>query len=77
MELVKFMSSGAGRALRVVLGIALIALGLAVVQGTAGLVLAVIGLAPIAAGVFDFCLLGALFGVPLSGTAARQKLASH
>ncbi len=77
MELVKFMSSGAGRALRVILGVAIIAAGLAAVQGTVGLILAVIGLVPIAAGLFDFCLLGAVFGVPLSGTQARKMLASH
>jgi hypothetical protein len=77
MGLVKFMSSGTGRALRVALGIVLIVLGLAVVQGTAGIVLVVVGFTPIVAGVFDFCLLGALFGVPLSGNAARAKLASH
>ncbi len=77
MALVKFMSSGAGRALRVVLGIVLIAAGLLALQGTAGWILAVVGLVPVAAGLFDFCLLGAVFGVPLSGTEARQKLASH
>ena len=77
MGLVKFMSSGTGRALRVVLGIALIAVGLLAVQGVAGWILAVIGLLPIAAGLFDFCLLGALFGVPLSGVEARRKLAGR
>jgi hypothetical protein len=77
MALVKFMSSGAGRVLRIVLGIVLIAVGLAIVQGTAGIILAVVGLVPVAAGVFDFCLLGALFGVPLKGDAARAKLAGQ
>lgn len=77
MALVKFMSSGAGRILRIALGIILVVVGLAAVQGTLGLVLAVIGLVPIAAGVFDFCLLGALFGVPLRGETARAKLAGH
>ncbi len=77
MGLVQFMSSGVGRVLRVVMGVVLIGLGLAVVQGAAGVILAIVGLVPIAAGVFDFCLLGALFGVPLAGKAARARLGAH
>ncbi len=77
MGLVHFMSSGVGRVLRVVMGVVLIGLGLAVVQGAAGVILAIVGLVPIAAGVFDFCLLGALFGVPLAGKAARARLGAH
>ena len=59
--LIKFMNSVTGRALRVVLGLVLIYLGLAVIGGTTGLVVAVIGLLPIAMGVWGKCLLQFVF----------------
>lgn len=58
----QFMASTNGRIIRIVVGIVLIALGLAVVGGTGGIILAIVGLAPIGAGVFDICLIGPLFG---------------
>ncbi len=58
--LINFMNGTAGRAVRVVLGLALIYIGLALVGGTAGLIVAVIGLAPIAMGVWGRCLLEAV-----------------
>lgn len=70
---IKFMASGAGRGVRAVAGIALIAGGLLVVQGTGGIILAVIGVLPLAAGVFDFCVFAPLFGAPLSGSKIRQS----
>jgi hypothetical protein len=72
MGFVNFMSSSAGRAARIGAGVALIVIGLAVVGGAGGVIIAIIGLVPLAAGVFNFCLLGPLFGVGLRGrTAAR------
>ena len=70
---VKFMSSTAGRILRIVAGIILITLGLVVLQGTAGIVVAIIGLLPLAAGIFDFCVFGPLFGAPFSGKEIRAE----
>ncbi|WP_280340131.1 YgaP family membrane protein [Nocardia neocaledoniensis] len=67
MGIVEFMRSTAGRLARIAAGIAVIVIGLAVIGGTAGVIVAVIGLVPIAAGVFHFCLLGPLFGVELQG----------
>jgi len=67
MPLIKFMASTLGRATRVVLGLALIVLGLAVVGGPGGLILAIVGIVPIAAGVLDICLLAPAFGAPLHG----------
>jgi hypothetical protein len=64
MRLMDFMAGPAGRAIRVVAGIALIAVGL-ITGGSGGVVLAVVGLVPLAAGAFGFCLLGPLFGVSL------------
>lgn len=73
MAFSKFMASTAGRLIRIVAGIVLIIVGLAVVQGTGGIILAVIGLVPLAAGVFDFCIFAPLFGQPFSGPAIRAK----
>ena len=64
MDVVNFMAGTAGRAARALAGLALIALGL-VMGGTAGVVVALVGLVPLAAGVFGFCLLGPAFGVSL------------
>jgi hypothetical protein len=59
--LIDFMQSTVGRILRIVLGLALIYVGLAVVGGTAGIIVAVIGLLPIALGVWGPCLLSFVF----------------
>jgi hypothetical protein len=47
-----------------VAGIALIAIGLAVVHGTGGIILAIVGLVVLAAGTFNFCIFAPLFGGP-------------
>lgn len=73
MAFARFMSSAVGRLLRIVAGVALIVVGLVVVEDTAGIVIAVIGLVPLAAGLFDFCLFGPLLGAPLSGRAIRNR----
>ena len=73
MGFAQFMSSGLGRGLRIVAGIVLIAVGLAGVGGTGGIVLAVVGLVPLLAGVFDVCLFAPLFGAPLKGADVRAR----
>jgi hypothetical protein len=60
LGIIGFMNGLAGRALRAVLGLALIALGLASIGGTTGLVVALVGLLPIALGFAGRCLLEAL-----------------
>ncbi len=72
MVLINFLASGAGRIVRIVAGIVLIALGLLSVGGTTGLILAIVGLVPLVAGIFDFCLFAPLFGASLSGKAIRN-----
>ena len=67
----QFMASGAGRVTRIAAGVALIAGGLLVVGGTAGIILAAVGLVPLLAGAFDVCIFSALFGGPFSGSAIR------
>lgn len=74
MELAKFMASSTGRIVRIVAGLILMALGIWVVDSTLWQwVLIIVGLVPIAAGLFDFCLLAALFGAPLSGEELRRS----
>ena len=68
----QFISSGAGRVVRIIAGLALIWWGFSHRDATIGIVLMVIGLAPLAAGLFDLCLLSPLFGGPLSGGAIRS-----
>lgn len=68
---VSFMASSAGRVLRGVVGIALIAWGLGGLGGTAGLIIALVGALPLLAGVLDFCVFAPLFGNPLSGKKIR------
>jgi hypothetical protein len=68
---ISFMASGTGRVIRIVAGIMLIAWGLLGLTGTGGLVVAVIGLLPLIAGLFDFCVFAPLFGNPLSGAKIR------
>jgi hypothetical protein len=68
---IRFLASGTGRIVRVVAGLALVALGLFAVNGAAGIVLIVVGLVPLLAGLFDFCVFAPLFGAPLSGPQIR------
>ncbi|HUH96541.1 MAG TPA: DUF2892 domain-containing protein [Anaerolineales bacterium] len=68
---VSFMASTAGRIVRAVLGIVLIAWGWFGLAGTVGVIVAIIGLVPLLAGVFDFCVFAPLFGAPLSGQKIR------
>ena len=67
MAFTNFMSSTAGRGLRIIAGLALIGIGLAVIGGTGGIVLAVVGLVPLGAGVANVCLFGPLLGSDLHG----------
>jgi hypothetical protein len=73
MGFAKFMSSGLGRGLRIVAGLALIVIGLFSIGGTGGSLLAVVGAVPLFAGMLDVCLFAPLFGGPLKGAEARTK----
>lgn len=73
MEFAAFMSSAAGRLIRIVAGLALIVVGLWVLDASVlGIILAVVGLVPLVAGIFDFCVFAPLFGAPLSGDEVRR-----
>ena len=75
-QLFEFLASIAGRFVRALLGLILIALGIWAVSGAWGWVLIVIGLVPLAAGVFDFCVFAPLFGLPFMGERLRRRLAA-
>ncbi len=64
MGFARFMSSTTGRLLRIVAGIVLIIVGLAVVHGTGGIILAIVGLVPLVAGIANVCVFAPLFGGP-------------
>ncbi|GAA5534018.1 DUF2892 domain-containing protein [Deinococcus aluminii] len=68
-EFTHFMASPAGRGLRVVAGLGLIARG--VRGGGAGW--AVLGAVPLLAGAFDVCLLGPVLGEPFRGKDVRRE----
>lgn len=70
MPFLNFLGSQAGRVVRIGAGVALVAGGLSL--GGGWIALAVIGLLPLAAGIFDFCLLGPLFRLPFAGAAFRR-----
>ncbi|MGB1110262.1 MAG: YgaP family membrane protein [Gammaproteobacteria bacterium] len=66
----KLMATPFGRIIRILGGAALIAWGLAGVGGSNGILIAVVGVLPILTGAFNICLIGPLFGAPLSGSRA-------
>lgn len=75
-SLFSFLASQTGRIVRGIVGIALIVIGLLLVNGDAswGWILVIVGLVPLAAGVFDFCLFAPVFGKPFKGADLRAAL---
>lgn len=70
---VKFMASKTGRILRIIAGIALIVWGLLGLSGTTGIIVAVVGLVPTLAGLFDVCVFAPLFRNPFRGEEIRSE----
>lgn len=68
---IQFMNSLTGRAVRILLGLALIFVGLASIGGTLGTVVAVIGLLPIALGIWGHCILELIPGQAHGHSAAK------
>ena len=71
-----FMASGAGRLLRIVAGIAIIAWGWSRHEQTVGIILMVVGLVPLLAGVFNVCVIAPIIGAPFAGRDARNGSSS-
>jgi len=69
----RFVNSPAGRVLRVVVGLGLIAWGYSLRATNAGLALMVVGLVPLAAGTFNWCVISALLGGPLDGARVGKR----
>ncbi|HTP00567.1 MAG TPA: DUF2892 domain-containing protein [Anaerolineales bacterium] len=69
--LISFLASGNGRIVRILAGLALVAWGLLSLHGAVGLVIALVGMVPFLAGIFDFCIFAPLFRMPLSGSKIR------
>lgn len=68
MSFARFMSSYIGRLIRIVAGIVMVGVGLFVVTGIWGIVLAVVGLVPLVAGLVNVCVFAPLFGGPFRAT---------
>ncbi len=69
--IISFLASGTGRIVRVVAGLALIVWGLFGLHSAIGTVVAIVGVVPFVAGLFDFCVFAPLFRLPLSGPRIR------
>lgn len=72
MKFAIFMSSPAGRILRVVAGAALVILGI-VLQSVLGVILVVVGAAVLLAGALDVCLVAPVVRVPFTGKKIRAR----
>jgi len=68
-----FLASNTGRMVRIIGGLALVVLGRFGLSGTTSLVVMFIGVVPLLAGTFDFCVFAPLFGAPLSGSKIRAS----
>jgi len=66
MAFAEWMAGGAGRALRVLAGLILIGIGI-YVRGNWGVLIAVVGVVPVLAGIFNFCLIAPILGAPFRG----------
>jgi hypothetical protein len=66
-----FMASMVGRWIRIIAGAVLIVVGLSWIPAPWGIIVAVVGLVPLLAGLFDFCVFAPLFGGPMSGPKIR------
>jgi F0F1-type ATP synthase assembly protein I len=72
--LIKFMTSTSGKAARIVIGLVLIGWGVYFATNTPNWILIIIGLIPLSAGTFNFCILAPFFGYSLNGTEARRQI---
>ncbi|WP_432264670.1 YgaP family membrane protein [Autumnicola psychrophila] len=70
---VRSMVNKGGRTLRIIVGLVLIAVG-AFFSADIKWTLILIGIIPLAAGLFDFCLLAPLMGYNLNGRKTRSKV---
>lgn len=67
----RFMASPAGRVLRIAAGLAISFWGWSMHSGT-GTIVMLVGLVPIAAGLFNFCLIAPLIRAPFWGRQVQR-----
>jgi len=72
--LFRFLASPWGRIVRAVVGLLLIFAGLVWIGGLGGGILGIVGLVPLLAGGFDFCVFAPFFGLPFNGSNLRRAL---
>jgi len=69
----RFMAGSSGRLVRIIAGVALISWGYNYTGGINWWPI-IIGLVPLSAGIFDFCVFAPLFGYPFSGKQLRALM---
>ena len=75
MPVLNFLGSQPGRIVRIAAGLAFITAGVSLGGGWPAL--AAVGVLPVAAGAFDFCVLGPLFHLPFLGPRFRHAIAAR
>jgi hypothetical protein len=76
----RFLASRNGRITRIVVGVILVVVGLAIgfqTHSIVGWIVTVIGLFPLIAGAVDICLFAPFFGHALKGSELRSELAGR
>lgn len=73
MLFLRLMNSPLGRFARMFLGTLMVWYG-AKLGGALGNIMAILGLVPFLAGIFNLCLLAPLFGYPMSGKKMKEIL---
>jgi hypothetical protein len=68
MGFARFMASPIGRGGRIVLGLVLIVVGIGIVDGVLGWIIAFAGLVPLTLGVINGCILAPFLKVPFKGS---------
>ncbi len=66
MKFAQFMSTPVGRIIRIVAGLVIVGIGIAL-QSIGGTILAVVGAFPVFAGIFNVCFVAPFLRVPFQG----------
>jgi hypothetical protein len=74
MTFARFTAQPIGRAVRIIAGLVIVGLGIGIVGGTVGWLVAITGLVPLAAGSANVCLIAPLIHAPVRGQDAAAAL---